>query len=668
MTLDSAIVQIESFSNYLLISTTTRTVLCDTEKEQYKQIGKKLRDGQFGACFLPKCEKPVTTSDVQIVCARPGVRLWQADFEGTVTVTQQFKCVATQKPASIIHLDNNKDAHLSITDHSSSAYDLPEIFNFGKLLNAAQKFILTFANDVIYIIDESDSTLKFWTKRYTNIRDVKVVSNYLYIRTQNFHIETVFISTLEDLILETLFKKQYFFCAELCVHFLEDISSLIATSNRIHLVTVLEEKLANVESKDLLENIKPLLEKIREFSKSRIQGQKLEGGIVVVGNVHFAENKFYDQAKGEQHTSDTLQVLKELSSTVTDKLAEGSKSIKEKLQLLEDRVKKVTIEEPVKQNEPLPKIEPLNIQATLNCTETSAGSDIPNIFKILKKHYELNKINAHVETQRLKDLFGSKEIFSVIELLQGFVESSLVTVEEREEVQAWCYMQFLKHVTRNRIEVENRIFEYTQSAFFATNANKTFSCKCGFPLPEARNACPEFLDIGSKICRYLHRENKPLTEITDKIPYMWKYAIKHLKLQKSLNEILGLIVQYSDEDLFKEFSDKFTYDVWDEATKFLVKLNKNMCLNCDAKIKTNGSITWSTFSSLMLQSLGGISTVKLLKRYSKWIPNGELNNSFYQSCIFSTALDNLQRSYIKESVSLAKEMFSEEETSLQVSC
>lgn len=52
MELDSAIVQIDTYRYYLLISTKTRTYLCDTEREQYKQIGKKLRGGNFGACFL----------------------------------------------------------------------------------------------------------------------------------------------------------------------------------------------------------------------------------------------------------------------------------------------------------------------------------------------------------------------------------------------------------------------------------------------------------------------------------------------------------------------------------------------------------------------------------------------------------------------------------------
>lgn len=658
MNLDSTIVQIDAYSNYLLISTTTRSVLSDTEKESYKQIGTKLRDGHYGACFV----KLVNVGDVRIVCSRPGARLWQVDFDATVTYTYRFRDIATQKPASVIHLGNSNDVHLSVTDYTSAEYDLPEAFNFGKVYFIAERFLLTYTNDVLYVIDPNTSILLFWTNRYSNIRDVKFVNNYLYIQTDNFHIETVFISSLEELILETLFKKQYFFCAELCVHFSEDVLNLITTSNRIHLITILQEKLTDVQCN---EKLLPILEKIREFSKTRVQQPiKLEGGIVIVDNAHYVEDKSCASTRDEQQTQDTLQIFKELSTTVTDKLTEGGKTIKEKLQFLEEKVKKLSVEEPMEQS--TLNTDTLNSQSDIKLMEPLPLTDMPNIFKTLRKHYELNKINSHVETQRLKDLFGSKEISSVIKLLQGFVDSSLVGNEEREEIQIWCYLQFLKHLARNQIEVDDQIFDYTQSAFFAVNADKQFSCKCGYPLPIARNKMPEFLTIGCNICKFLQAENQSLAEICNKVSYMWKFVLKDLKSPEDLNEILTLIIQFSDEDLIKAFSHKFTYDIWDEASKLLVKLNKGMCLNCDAKIETTGIITWTDFSNLILQSLGGVSTIELLKRYAKWIPNGDLNSTFYQTCIFSTALDNLQQNYRKEAVNLAKEMFSEEGMALQV--
>ncbi|XP_018580135.1 Hermansky-Pudlak syndrome 5 protein homolog isoform X2 [Anoplophora glabripennis] len=138
MHLDSNIVQIDSYLNYLLISTKTRTYLCDTEKECYKQIGKKMRDGNFGACFfnvanndspdtyqsikgifktIKENESFMTTlnnSDVKIYCARPGVRLWEANFEATVLVTHQFRDSLNQNPSDILHLEDVEDARMTV--------------------------------------------------------------------------------------------------------------------------------------------------------------------------------------------------------------------------------------------------------------------------------------------------------------------------------------------------------------------------------------------------------------------------------------------------------------------------------------------------------------------------------------------------------------------------
>ncbi|KAG5862572.1 hypothetical protein JTB14_002918 [Gonioctena quinquepunctata] len=123
MQMDSSIIQIDAYKNYLLISTRTRSYLCNTEKEQYKQIGKKLRDGTFGACFscinsthpsdTPQSVRGVyktieededfdsnaCNTDAKIYCARPGSRLWEANFEASVLLTHQFGSSLVQKPS-----------------------------------------------------------------------------------------------------------------------------------------------------------------------------------------------------------------------------------------------------------------------------------------------------------------------------------------------------------------------------------------------------------------------------------------------------------------------------------------------------------------------------------------------------------------------------------------
>lgn len=658
MTLDSSVVQIDSCSKFLLVSTLSRTFLCDTEKEQYRQIGKKLRDGSFGACFVP-----VGQADVKIVCSRPGARLWQADFDATVTCTHHFKNISSQKPASIVHLDSSRDGHLSITEYSSSEYDVPELFNFGKLFVVARKFVLTYSSDTLYVIDPHSASLLFWSNYYSDIRNIKVVNHCLYIQTEHFDIAAASVNLLEDLILETLFRKQYFVCTELCVHFSEDVVSLISNSNRIHLITILKEKLSALRCKYLLDQILPILEQIKQFSEAKALGQKLDSGIVIVDNAHYVENKLYEQSKELQPAPDTMQILKEISLTVTDKLTEGSKNLKEKLQFLEEKVKKLTVEDLTEQKQESTKAQKDITPSDSSASEVLPFSDTTNIIRILQKHFELSKINPNVEAQRLKDLFDNKDAVCVKELLQNFSEN---VEQEQKQVQDWCYSQFLKYLIRKDAGIETAVFEYTKDAFINVNASKELRCHCGYPLPDAKCKLPEFFNTGCKICKHLYDSNNSLSEITDCVPYMWKYVLMNLSFNKDMSELLDLIVQFSDEELFRVFQDKFTYDVWDDASKRLVRLKKGLCLNCDTAIKSESVISWTDFACVMLQSLGGTSTLKLLRRYSKWIRNGDLDTRFYQTCIFSAAIDNPQQSCRKKIVNFAKGMWSEESTSQQV--
>lgn len=57
MNLDSAVVQISCNDDRLLVSTQSRCYVCDTVKEQYRQVGTKLREGEYGACYLGDDEK-----------------------------------------------------------------------------------------------------------------------------------------------------------------------------------------------------------------------------------------------------------------------------------------------------------------------------------------------------------------------------------------------------------------------------------------------------------------------------------------------------------------------------------------------------------------------------------------------------------------------------------
>ncbi|CAL8283345.1 unnamed protein product [Lota lota] len=85
----SGIVQLEYSHTVLLVSSQQRALFFSTQQQLLQQLGTKPRksSGRFGACFLPALCKQ---SDLQVLAARPGFRLWRADIQGLVEDTQLF--------------------------------------------------------------------------------------------------------------------------------------------------------------------------------------------------------------------------------------------------------------------------------------------------------------------------------------------------------------------------------------------------------------------------------------------------------------------------------------------------------------------------------------------------------------------------------------------------
>ena len=82
----------------LLISTTTRSLIMTLSSRETVQVGKRPRDGLFGACFHPRLAgaAPVVYS------ARPGGRLWEASLQGGVVSTLRLRDLVTA-PSSPIY-------------------------------------------------------------------------------------------------------------------------------------------------------------------------------------------------------------------------------------------------------------------------------------------------------------------------------------------------------------------------------------------------------------------------------------------------------------------------------------------------------------------------------------------------------------------------------------
>lgn len=597
MQLDSCIVQLDVYSKFLLISTLTRSYLCNTEREEYRQIGKKPRDGPYGACFfnapqtsesnmesyhsfsgvfkiLKDDEKfsELLVSDVKIYCSRPGARLWEASFEASVIVTHQFRSSLKQNPSDLLFIEDHSEAVLKLHQFPN-VKSVPNYFNFRKIYPILNRFILTYDSDGIYIFDPKNSCLAFWCNIFNNINDVIITDSLVFIWQNESKINILSLIFIEDLIIKTLLDKQYYLCADLCINFQNEVLDLIIKSKKIHLISVLKDK---VEQLDRFEQLKIIFSKIDEQTSKICDGIKLNSGIVVV------ENAFC-------HVDKKCVQINENISSNSNKINEQNG--KEEL-------------------------------------DTS-------INKILEKQFILNKTHPNVEIIDLTKLYTKSSLNELVDIFEKFVE--FIREKLNENCTKWIQMQYLKQASRkinDLSQLEDKHWLFLKDAFLNVNLSEQMKCECNFPLPKAHLERPQFYNLAEK----LMEKYKNSQDILNKVPYFNKF---YLENAENVDENLCLLIQFSDEEIFKKFLQNFSYDTWDETVKNYLKLINGNCLNCGCNIDNNGIINWSQIGMIMIQSIGAPNTIKLLQRYIHNIKSGDLNAIFFQTCIFSTALNNL---------------------------
>ncbi|NXW69743.1 HPS5 protein, partial [Hirundo rustica] len=174
-TVDSRVVQLDYLDGRLLISSLTRTYLCDTERQKFWKIGNKERDGEFGACFFP-VGKNSGNQQPLIYCARPGSRMWEVNFDGEVQSTHHFKQLLSSPPLPVVTL--RQDPHY--TGSSCS----PQSLSFPKLLYLTEHCVVTWTERGIYIFLPQSVQVLLWSE-VKDIQDIAVHKSELFCLHRN---------------------------------------------------------------------------------------------------------------------------------------------------------------------------------------------------------------------------------------------------------------------------------------------------------------------------------------------------------------------------------------------------------------------------------------------------------------------------------------------------
>lgn len=314
MQLDSKIVQMDFYCNMLLVSTLTKCYICDTKKEVFRQVGHKLRDGEYGACiFNPpsnrdviinservQLEKTTTEhtnlSSLKLFCARPGSRIWECTIDGTVISTHHFKEALAIPPRKIYFLQDgsNKNSDLNNGIFTNGSSDTAvridsnyaeQSFNFQKLNIFMSKYFYTFKSDGIYLFDPQKSAVVLWNNEITNIVDVKSSNDVIYVWSGYSKMYALNVVPVEKFLIRLYFQKKYVQLAKLCLEFESFLLSEASDCNKLHVLQDLDEKLKSLDGFDNICNrLKPLISLCKENAQKRkVQNaQKLKSGIYLI--------------------------------------------------------------------------------------------------------------------------------------------------------------------------------------------------------------------------------------------------------------------------------------------------------------------------------------------------------------------------------------------------
>ncbi|XP_049746557.1 BLOC-2 complex member HPS5 isoform X2 [Elephas maximus indicus] len=257
-TVDSCIVQLDYLDGRLLISSLTRSFLCDTEREKFWKIGNKERDGEYGACFFPgRCsggQQPL------IYCARPGSRMWEVTFDGDVISTHQFKKLLSSPPLPVINLRSEPQYDQTVGSSQS--------LSFPKLLHLSEHCVLTWTERGIYIFVPQNVQVLLWSE-VKDIQDVAVCKNELFCLHLNGKVSHLSLLSVERCVERLLRRGLWNLAAHTCCLFQNSIiASRARKSLTVDKLEHLKSQLDHSSCSDLISQLEELILKFEPLDSA----------------------------------------------------------------------------------------------------------------------------------------------------------------------------------------------------------------------------------------------------------------------------------------------------------------------------------------------------------------------------------------------------------------
>lgn len=651
MDLDSKIVQMNFDFPLLLVSTLNRCYICNTVYEQYKQIGNKPRDGEFGACFfkthneinvLEEGKKQEQASNMKqimemseevyneynteeclpkIYCARPGTRFWEVTATGTVVKTHQFKEALAIPPLPVYKPSIGKIFRLKKQNQTTWP---TQSINFSQLFVINYKYLFSYTSNGLYILDPENAEVVLWNDEFPDIFMAQVINDSIYLMSSSGVFHCLTFSSTDSLILKLHDKKLYKECFDMCQ---------VLKPNVINSIT---EDFCNLDVKEmtnLIEVLDPIISIIKPNNNTH--PVKLESGIFLVnaGSKNSRSNSpiLFDIKPGDIQNLNELEDLFTTLSTnsivhspsaqtnVNDAIVINDSNTKISSQQIE-----TNIENKSESNEVSSLQTALcNIQSDLELLYLSLSSQMgPNITE--KQLEEL--LNLFIKT-----LDNLKEKYEVSEELQSYL------FEVIRSAELHYYNSLLENLPIELLyKIENlEMLKQLAKIFVDINSSKYLECSCNFPYPVfgsgiSKTKEPKFVDVGKILLNKLSMTSLEDTcfKLCNQIPFMWReyLSFRGYKKQRYPESLLKQCLQTRDNLILSAILPNLDDQQWKVTASCFVSIKNGKCVNCNKfynsdQISTKDfSIDWPGVMHLILQKQGSQNALAFLYKIHENLP------------------------------------------------
>ncbi|XP_052855766.1 BLOC-2 complex member HPS5 homolog isoform X1 [Drosophila gunungcola] len=662
--LDSPIVQIDDFESLLLVSNCTKCILCNTEYEEYKQIGNRPRDGAFGACFFVSPQESLQPS--RIYCARPGSRVWEVDFEGEVIQTHQFKTALATAPARIQRPGSGTDemdANAELLDHQ------PQNLQFAKVQRLNEDFLLAFTELGLYVFDVRRSAVVLWCNQFERIADCRSSGSEIFVFTQSGALYSVQLQTLQSHAVSLVQQSKLLPCANLLRQHVRYFADKAREDFELKQLNPLKQLLIERQEYELLNDISVIFDAITQCTGSALDTQSsggssattersLSGGSSVKAppkGVYVLENAFCDNLKQPLKSGH----FKDALLTVTGKF--GKNIIKYKFNIFAEEQQQLVRELIPASERSLPFKD---IKARYESGADDQEEEIvsrcrrpapqaPHISPEEKTLYNLYLIAKSAKfsrtqcVERYRAVFDEYAAGELVNLLEKLAKVMVEHGDTADQARRNCYEMYFDYLDPELIwEVDDATRDHIAAGFVLLNAPENaeiVKCEhCSFPL-RFDTSC-QYHELGAVLLRYFWSRGEQLKcfDVVQSVPALLDVLAKFYLAEQNLTKVVAIVLNYGLPELLADVGKQLSVGAWGRCFEQFVELQRGrlVCANCECisgveqeQLGRHFFYNWNCFLNVALDHMAAGDTLALIFKWSSYIPNDAIDREFYSRCL-----------------------------------